>query len=320
MAREVLRDSKHKEERKVGGGDLKGRKGIEGWTGGAQWSRKEERGREKGKGRGRRKRRACLWERQQAALHHVSLHRDVFFYTLNDDTHQSRLTAASSQLQTCKGQQCETCWHHPSLHTGGISQPFGLRPGFICSHNTPACFSLRQTQSKYDPFPPKYLVCVTEVTRRLICTDNALLLLLLHSHLKNSSEMKEATERFKTCLTNVWLDTHGSGQGPHVGGLLIYQRTAVAGFNASVTTRGSCSGALTINNNKSEVLDVCGIFDRNPGGCHDVRRCGYIHSDITRRRFKKKKKEKGCEDKRKCKNVLCNPSHVSWAIRNKWLP
>lgn len=31
-----------------------------------------------------------LRERQQAALHHVSPHADVFFYTLNDDAHQSR--------------------------------------------------------------------------------------------------------------------------------------------------------------------------------------------------------------------------------------
>lgn len=53
------------------------------WTGG---SRIEKRSKEGG---GRRKRRAYLGERQQAALHHVSLHRDVFFYTLNDDTHQS---------------------------------------------------------------------------------------------------------------------------------------------------------------------------------------------------------------------------------------
>lgn len=45
-------------------------------------------GRKNGKGR-RGELRACLREHQQAAVHHVSLHRDVFFYTLNDDTHQS---------------------------------------------------------------------------------------------------------------------------------------------------------------------------------------------------------------------------------------
>lgn len=39
------------------------------------------------KGREEKVERVC--ESQQAAVHHVCLHRDVFFYTLNDDTHQS---------------------------------------------------------------------------------------------------------------------------------------------------------------------------------------------------------------------------------------
>lgn len=46
-----------------------------------------QRGDEKAQGR---KHEVCLGESQQAAVHHVCLHRDVFFHTLNDDTHQSR--------------------------------------------------------------------------------------------------------------------------------------------------------------------------------------------------------------------------------------
>lgn len=48
-----------------------------------------QRGRKNGKKGQGRKQGVCLGERQQAAVHHVCLHRDVFFHTLNDDTHQS---------------------------------------------------------------------------------------------------------------------------------------------------------------------------------------------------------------------------------------
>lgn len=81
---------------------IKGR----GMDGGGQWSRNEEREREKG--RGWRKRWACLWERQQAAVHHVSLHRDVFFYTLNDDTHQSQ---ADSCIKPAANMQRPAVWN-----------------------------------------------------------------------------------------------------------------------------------------------------------------------------------------------------------------
>lgn len=80
-----------------------------GWSWGAEkykqgeWEQKEKK--RKGWGGGLW---VCLWEHQQAAVHHVSLHRDVFFYTLNDDTHQSR---ADSCIKPAANMQRPAVWN-----------------------------------------------------------------------------------------------------------------------------------------------------------------------------------------------------------------
>lgn len=137
-AREPRKDPE-KEKRKVRKKKkaLNARK-LEGWIQ-EQWSRKEGKEKERGRktGGGRRKRQACLWERQQAAVHHVSLHWDVFFYTLNDDTHQSR---PDSCIKPAANMQRPAVWNllTPPIAAYRRNQSATRPPSriYLCSRHT----------------------------------------------------------------------------------------------------------------------------------------------------------------------------------------